>query len=160
MSFPLPHLPVRAISNKQGWPHGRPQAGLLTFPRLPYLPESSSVALYKQTFKEGLQLQEQFRILTGFPYIRQHRPPDCLFSAAKVQLFLRFKHIFRIFFLPLRYETSFYDSGSHQWLWQNNDCQRADGALLEEGVLRTTLQMWSRLYRHEVPYSRLSPSLD
>jgi len=27
------------------------------------------VALYKQTFKEGLQLQEQFRILTGFPYI-------------------------------------------------------------------------------------------
>jgi len=43
-------------------------AGILTFPSLLYLPDSASVALYKQTFiKWGLQLQVQFRTLTGIP---------------------------------------------------------------------------------------------
>ena len=38
--------------------------------------------------KRGLQLQAQFRTLTGFPYIRRLQPPDCLNSATKIQLFL------------------------------------------------------------------------
>jgi hypothetical protein len=57
-----------------------PSAGLLTFPDLLYLPDFCQWRYTSKPFKGGLQLQVQFQTLTGLPYIRRHRPPDCHFG--------------------------------------------------------------------------------
>ena len=50
----------------------------------PYLGSAELEQGYtSKPFKGGLQLQVQFQTLTGFPYIRRHRPPDYLIFGYK-----------------------------------------------------------------------------
>ena len=54
-----------------------------------------------------------------------------------------------------RDESEFSDSCPHQWLWQNNDCQRVDGAFFIEGHEGAALQVRPRLYRYQVSCLRM-----
>ena len=88
--FPTPHIPVRADIMIE--------AGLLAFPILLYLPGRGQWRYTNRIVKGGLQLQEQLRILTGFPFIGTDSGTDCLVSVAKIQLFSDLMPISRFFF--------------------------------------------------------------
>ena len=45
-----------------------------------------------------------------------------------------------------RYESEFPDSSPYQRLWQNDDCQRADGITEGKGLSGAAIQVRTRLY--------------
>ena len=48
-------------------------------------------------------------------------------------------------------ESEFYDCSTNKWLWQDDHCQGTDGAADGVGFQGATVQVRSRLYRHQVP---------
>ena len=107
-------------------------AGLLTFLSLLYLPDIRQWRYTSKPFKEDYSCRYSSGLspdsLASGGYSHQ-----IAFIACKDTTFLDNNAYFPTFFLILQHEIPISNSSPHERLWQNNDCQRADGVADEAG---------------------------